>query len=652
MVYTVGISSLFTESVSVDFVLNYFRDKQEVQFDTETTGFDPHVNDLICFQIGDYNNQFVIHPKHIKEFKEFLESKTLIGHNLKFDLGFLFKYGICPINLWDTFIVECVLYCGLERKKGLDAVIESRLGIKLDKSVRENIWEKGLVPEVITYAAKDVEHLQAVKASQEEELNLKDLARTATLENAFVSALAYIEFCGFKLDSLRWRIKCDNDYAQYLKSRSELDKYILENNLTKYINQQLDLFSDDKKVSINWASPAQVALFLKDIGVPIDFEKHGEIKESVGEKNIAKHAMKFPIIDKYLTYKGYEKLVGTYGENYFSHINPNTGRIHSRFRQIMDTGRLSSGGKNRETGEEYPNFQNIPSDPETRACFIAEPGNILLISDYAGQEQIVLANKSLDANLLKFYDDGLSDMHSFVASKMYKELENVPYEEIKAKHKDKRHLAKTAGFAINYGGDGSTIARNNNLSEEQGKMVYDAYFGAFPGLKDYFKKVQSQALRDGYILISTRTGRKCYVQNFNEFKETQKQFTPEFWTEYRRLRENLSPDFKPLREKVSKWFSLKGSIERMALNYPIQGTSAEITKISCIYFYRWILANNYFGVVKMVNTVHDENVVECPKDLVEDCYVALKDAMLRAGALYCKRVPLLAEPERSTFWKK
>lgn len=599
MIYTVGIPTLFKEDVSPKFVKDYFKYVDEVQFDTETTGLDCHTSDILCFQIGDYDTQFVISPKYLSEFKDFLEEKTLIGQNLKFDLKFLYKYDIFPKKVYDTFLVESVLYCGYDfHRKNLKAIAKDRLGVDLDKSIRENISKRPL-SEIVEYAASDVKYLQQIKESQMKEVLEKDLLYTIHLENEFVLCLAYIEFCGFKIDTERWKIKCEQDIEILEKARKVLDDYIIENNITEYISNQLDLFSQEKKVTISWSSPKQVTALFKKLGIPVIDEKEG--KDSVGEKAIAKYKKDFPIIKPYLDYKGYEKLVGTYGYTFLRSINPVTKRLHTNFTQIKNTGRLSSGGKNKETGEEFINFQNIPGLPEKkegdkiseRECFICEEGNILLVSDYSGQEQVVLANKSLDPSLLEFYDKGLADMHSFVASKMYPELTGLSLKEIKNNHSSKRQAAKTAGFAINYGGNGSTIARNNNLTEEGGDFIYESYFEAFPGLKDYFALVQGEVLANGYVLMNTITKRKCYVAGYEDFKIQQKDFTREFWNLYREQKELGTQRYEEMREKVSKWFKFKGAMERMALNYPIQGTSADITKISCIYFFRWLREKSY-----------------------------------------------------------
>ena len=97
----------------------------------------------------------------------------------------------------------------------------------------------------------------------------------------------------------------------------------------------------------------------------------------------------------------------------------------------------------------------------------------------------------------------------------------------------------------------------------------------------------------------------------------------------------------------------KGEIERMSLNYPIQGESAEITKLSCIYFWEnYLVPGKLLFTVKFVNTIHDENLVECPEGLAQEVADELKKAMVNAGAKFCKRVPLKAEPCIEKYWKK
>jgi DNA polymerase-1 len=156
------------------------------------------------------------------------------------------------------------------------------------------------------------------------------------------------------------------------------------------------------------------------------------MKDSIDKKVLGPQKKKHPIISTYIEFTEHQKVVSTYGENWFDYINKATGRIHSNYQQIMNTGRLSSGqkGDKKKGLPQLPNMQNIPSDSRTRSCFQSQKGNTLIVSDYSGQEQIVLANKSLDKDLLYFYSSGLSDMHSFIASKIFPELVGLSLDEI------------------------------------------------------------------------------------------------------------------------------------------------------------------------------------------------------------------------------
>jgi DNA polymerase-1 len=639
-----------------EMALQFLETLDWVGFDAETLGFDPYTSDLITIQMGNDKHQFVVDVKSvdIDFFKDLLESKPLIGHNLKFDLRFLYHYRIIPYKVYDTFIAEKTTRLGIKtHRSSLADTVKRHCNVMLDKSVRASIDGSFNIPFII-YSALDVKYLHKIKEKQLELLEEAESLNSIELDNRFVKVLAYIEYCGFKLDGQKWQVKINKTKKEMEEAKSKLDEYILDNDMSDFINYQTDLFSEGLNTKINWNSPQQVVQFFKKVGVNTTVEEKGEKKDTIDAKHLVKFKDKFSIIDTYLEYKQAQKDLGTYGENWLRLINPVSGRVHTSYKQLMNTGRLSSGGRNKETGEAYPNFQNIPSDEETRSCFVADEGNTLITCDYTGQEQIVLVNKCLDKNLLEFYDKDLGDMHSFVASKMYPELDGMDLKEIKSKHKDKRQSAKVAGFAINYGGSGIGIADQLGLSVEQGQHIYDSYFKAFPGLKDYFDKTKKFGLDNGYVLISPVTGKKSYVDYYDEFKESSKEIKKSgFWDAFKKHKESKTATYSELKKKVSLYFSKKGDIERMSLNYPIQGESAEITKLSCVYFWEdYLITNNLLFTVKFVNTVHDENVVECPESIAEEASKALEDAMVKAGAVFCKRVPLKADPCISKYWQK
>jgi DNA polymerase-1 len=648
----------------MDALITYLNSVQEVSTDAETKGFDPHTKALIALQLGDYDNQYIIDcaTVDIRPLKAILESKLLILQNGKFDLKFLYKQGIYPRKIYDTFVAERTIYCGLDMMRAaLDVLCERYCGVHLDKSVRVDIPKEGLTPRVIAYAADDIKYLPEIKRKQLAEARKKELVAVINLENRFTPCLAYIEYCGFKLDADKWKKKMEGDLTEMQKLEAQLNEWVMTQDMQPYIKQQLEFFQE-QSCTINWASPLQVAEFFEDLGLDCTIQEKGVKKKSVEAPVIQKYAAEHEIVRIYLEYKKAQKVVTTYGDSFIQQINEVTGRVHTNFKQILDTGRISSGGKDRDRKVNLINFQNIPADPETRSCFVADEGNTLIICDYTGQEQVILANYSMDPGLLKFYDEGLGDMHSYVASLMYPELNGLSLEEIKTKHKDKRFNAKTAGFSINYGGVGATIAASQNISKEEGDKIYNSYFAAFPGLKAYFDEVRQQGLRDGYVLISPITKRKSYLPFYDRYKELEAVMTKSFWTKYREMKKEADamykeglrpyPEFTEARKQVKDYFYYKGEIERKSLNFPIQGSSASITKMSCIYIYDYILDNNLFDIVKFVNTIHDENVLECPVSMADKIAEVVGNAMVKSGKFFCKRVPLLAVPEKSAYWKK
>lgn len=638
---------------SVQESLDYVNSLEWVAVDTETSGFDPYTCTLYTLQIGDRTNQYVIDLTtiDIQEYKEFLETKGLIGHNLKFDLKFLYHQRIIPNKVYDTFLGEKTSRLGIESHRcSLAACTLRHCGINLDKEERKNITGK-LTEGFVKYSAYDVKYLHEIKDKQNFTQLTQGTDVSIDLDNRFVLVLAYIEYCGMKLDIDQWTAKIEKVKIQAETAVTELNKFILENNMTQFIDYQLDMFSSGNKININWNSPMQVVGFFETIGVNTTVVEKGVTKHTIDASHLAKSKSKFPIIETYLSFKEAQKDIGTYGYNWIEQINPMSGRIHTQFKQLMNTGRLSSGGKSGTT--KNFNFQNIPSDQETRSCFVAEGGNLLVGCDYTGQEQIVLVNKCLDKNLLEFYDNDLGDMHSFVASKMYDELDGMDLNDIKKKHKDKRQSAKVAGFAINYGGSGIGIADQLGLGIEQGQKIYDAYFMAFPGLKAYFDEAKKFGIENGYVLISPVTGKKSYIDYYDEFKAIKDELNKDFWDKYKKIKTLNTPTAREMKEKVSRFFKKKGDIERMSLNYPIQGESAEITKLACVYFWnKYLVPNDLLFKVLIVNIIHDEILVETPIELSEDTAYQLEKAMVDAGAKFCKRVKLKADPCIAPFWKK
>lgn len=649
----IKITSNFT------FLLDYFKGKTEIGFDTETTGFNPYVDKVLLYQLGNREVQFVVDPVYfpIPLIRHILEdpNNTIIMQNAKFDLGFLYQYSVIPSKIYDTFLAESVLFTGIKStRKGLDHLARKYCEVELDKSVRNTISSAGKTARVIKYAADDVKYLPEIKEKQEIDLIEKDLVIALELDNLFVKVLAYVEHCGIYLNTDLWKVKMEKDNLIYTQAKIELDKWIIDNNFIDFIDPQLDLFNPGRSCSINWASSKQVIPLMKKLGVDTEImdENTGKMKDSIEAPVIKKQIHKSELIPVYLEYKAAEKRVTTYGQNYLDIVNPVTSRIHSSFTQILATGRMSCGGKRGDT--QLVNLQNIPKEEDTRSCFTNQYDDTVLVNaDYSQQEQIVLANFSQDKNLIKFYQDGLGDMHSYVSSKIFPELAEVPLGDIKKDYPEKRDIAKTAGFAINYGGAGMTIAENVGISVEEGDKVYNAYMKAFPDLKDYFAHVTKLALDRGYIMFNNVSRRKSFIPYFNDFLALKREVKIKgFWDTYKWHKENQTAKFEQeLRPLVSKYYKKKGEIGRLAQNYPIQGSSAEITKLAGIHLFDYIIDNHLFNVVKISNIVHDEILCECPIYNSDSLSENLKMCMEKAGNRFCKVVPLKAIPVIGKKWE-
>lgn len=436
-----------------------------IGIDTETEGFNPYKSKVLSLQIGNYDVQYVIEwqfaPEETVNFLRsfFKDNNRVFGfHNAKFDLRFLMLEGIWPNHVYDSFLAESVLYQGLNYElypKGLADLAMKYCNVKLDKSIRGNIHWQGLTPSVINYAADDVKYLEQIRNAQMALINDKLLYRTLSLENEFVKVLAYIEMCGLRIDVPSWKDRVKKDEQILAEKLEALNEFIISSGrFEEYVNRQMDLFSEGFSCNINWSSPTQCVKFFQKLGLNLltKDKKTGKMKYSVDAKILTPQKNIDPVVDVYLDFKGQEKVISTYGMNWIKQIDPVTGRLHTQFKQLIDTARLSSGGKNQKTKENYINFLNIPQDNAIRNCIIPKEGYVFIDSDYSSQEQVVLANESKEPKLLEFYEKNLEggDMHTFICKKLWPELEPLSVDEVKSKHKDKRHMAKIAGLKENY----------------------------------------------------------------------------------------------------------------------------------------------------------------------------------------------------------
>lgn len=639
--------------------LDYFKNHTKIQVDSETTGFDVFQCALLCIQLGDRYNQFVIEKSAIdfKKLKTLLENKnvTCLFQNAKFDLKFLYKNNIIPAKIYDTFLAECILTTGMDRKKkkkkkegkgtkvkkkkvaeveesgplGLDSLALKYCNVVLDKSIRGNILKEGLTDRVILYSADDVEYLEAIAEKQQMEIDKLDLNVVVRLENDFVKALAYTEFCGFKLDKIKWLENDKQNKKDLIKKGNELTQWMI-NSGVETVSKQYDLFGA-VSLSINWGSSKQVIKLFEELGADCTIVKKGKTKKSVEGKHIEKQAHKTPLIPLYLEYKKIEKQISTYGKEFLKFVNPVTGRIHSDFFQIINTGRLSSA---------RPNLQNITSTESVRSCFVAEEGNMLTINDFSSQEPRCLAGISNDSKLLDFFYNGDGDIHSYVASKLYTVINGVDTKITKA-HKFERQVGKVLNLKLNYGGSAYTVKDDLGKTEEEAQVFITALEQAFPEKEYYFKRKIGDTFEKGYITTNNVTRRKIFLPQVEQFKQLEI-----YKGDCKKNKVTIPKDF------WKKYYTVKGTVERCSKNYPIQSSAADQSKIAGILFFKWVVDNGLFNKVKICSFIHDEVVAEAPEPLIEMVGEKLQECMEKAGKIIVPNMEFPAEPCISRYWKK
>ena len=266
------------KTISVEESLAMLNKCEVLQYDSETTGRDAHICDILCIQFGSdkYDFQMVIDCTtiDIMLYKDILESKFLVGQNLKFDLQFLYCKNIIPRRVYDTMIVEQLLYLGYPNgiiSYSLAAIAKRRLNIDIDKTIRGQIVWRGLDTSVIIYAAYDVKYLELIMKSQIIDCQKKRCMVGAKLECNFVPTISYLEWCGIKLDENKWKSKMKDDEIGLEESKKALDNFIISNNMSKYykIDRQGDLFSGfntEPQCTVNWDSSKQVIKIAKELG--------------------------------------------------------------------------------------------------------------------------------------------------------------------------------------------------------------------------------------------------------------------------------------------------------------------------------------------------------------------------------------------------
>ena len=348
----------------------------------------------------------------------------------------------------------------------------------------------------------------------------------------------------------------------------------------------------------NLGSPRQIGeiLFTK-LGLPV-VKKTASGVASTDEEVLEKLAEDFPLPAKLLEHRSLSKLKGTYTDTLPRMVHPRTGRVHTHYAQaVAVTGRLSSND---------PNLQNIPvktaEGRRIREAFIAPPGHLIASADYSQIELRIMAHLSGDEALLRAFRDGM-DVHRATASEVF----GVAPDQVSS---EQRRYAKVINFGLIYGMSAFGLARNLGIESAAAKNYIQRYFERYPGVKQYMDETRQSAKSKGYV--ETVFGRRLYLPEIN------------------------SPN-GPRR----------GGAERAAINAPMQGTAADLIKLSMVKVQD--VLDEQQRRTKMIMQVHDELVFEVPQDEVE--WVRTEIPRLMAGVAEL-RAPLLAQIGIGENWEK
>lgn len=612
-------SDLYTVVPMSDCV-NWLNSINEVDLDTETEGMFNHNNKIVMLQLHDNGITYVVDTRYndIKCLNK-LETMTVNGQNLKFDYKFLKFHGIELDNIYDTFLAECILTTGLsERQLGLAALADKYCGIKLDKSVRNQFIGLGGQPfteSQIVYGVGDVTCIREIKKKQLERAKNLDLLNVIKLENDACLALADIEYNGFKLNSSKWVELAKNAESNVALYENELDSMVKSDpRLTKYVLNKVqgnlfagfeEGFEHDRDINIKWSSPIQVFKVFQDLGLKI---------ESTNEKEISKFQNNYPIVKKFIDYKKHQKLTTTYGMDFLKYINKYTGKVHTSFWQILNTGRISSGESGKHS--QAPNMQNLPANNDYRNCFIPDYGNKIVSCDFSGQELRLVAFVSKEPVWMDAFNQG-KDLHSEVAAMVFDiDISKVKDKPDFLRGKSYRDIAKIVNFGLVYGMSEFKLSNTLSIPVEEAKDMINKYFKNLPKLSEFLKT----AANYGKANLMIRTCKP-----------------------YRRIRffDDPKGDNK-----------LIGEIERASKNTVIQGSGADMCKLALVNIRKYIKQHNLQSKVKIVMTVHDQIDCEVIADYAEEWSKIQKKLMEDAGSVIIQGIPVLSEITISDCWTK
>ena len=602
------------------------REAGRFAFDTETTGLDAMQADLVGFSLATQPGKACYVPvghaagagdlfgggggllpgqvplrAALDLLKPLLEDENVlkIGQNLKFDALVLAQHGIGIAALDDTMLLSYVLDGG-RGGHGLDDLAIRHLGhscISFDQVIEHAAGAKKAdktfagvpIDKATEYAAEDADVTLRLWLKLKPRLAAERMTTVyETLERPLVPVIVAMEKAGIKVDRAILA-RLSGTFAQRAAQ--------LEDEVYQLAGQKFNL-----------ASPKQLGEFLFDtLKLPGGKKtktgqwetRAGLLDDLAGNEELPDDARR--LVNKMLEWRQLTKLRSTYTDALPTFIDKTTGRIHTSYAMAATTtGRLASSD---------PNLQNIPvrtkEGREIRTAFIAEPGLTLVSADYSQIELRVLAHMADIPQLKKAFAEGL-DIHAMTASEMF----GVPLAEMTS---DIRRRAKAINFGIIYGISAFGLANQLGISREDAGNYIKTYFQRFPGIRDYIEGTKKFAHDKGYV--ETIFGRRIHYPEIN-----------------------------------TKNPSMRGFLERAAINAPIQGSAADIIRRAMVRMPGALHAAQ-ISSARMLLQVHDELIFEVKKDEAGSLITLARGIMEGAAEPAVKlSVPIQVDAKAAMNW--
>ena len=570
---------------------------EKIGIDTETTGLDPYLNQVRLIQIAIAKHPVfiidlaAIEKSELTPLKHLLASNCLkIGHNLKFDLMMLATAGI---NLappyFDTYLGYKVLTAGLKKTSTLEMVARKLLRVKLDKSAQKSDFSQNLSMEQLQYAANDAAVLLPLHSKLNRQLDIAKLTYTAKTEFDCLNAVAQMELNGVRLDLDKWHLLKQDLLQQQAELEQKLQTHLNRGDRAKgsgFANLSDNTLLNKLGSKINLSSPKQVVTAFNQLGIDI---------KSTNIRELIPLAQDYPVIIWLLEYRSLTTRINTFSIGLPQFIHPVTKRIQGHWWQMgARSGRFSC----RE-----PNLTNIPHDLQTRQCFTAAPGNVIIKADYSQIELRLMAKASGDQPMIAAYRQG-EDLHKLTASFLFDR-------EINEIEGDERKLGKIVNFGLIYGMGVAkfclTTAKKHHiyLSKSEASQFRKKFFLLYKGVAAYHQRIRRE-WRSGSKVSYSLDGRR------------------RVW----------SKRAKPTLNEL--------------LNHPIQGTNATIIKRAIALLDSTLLSK--VPQVKLILVVHDEIVLEVPRDEADRVARCLSDCAVKAAKPILAPIPVEVEVKVLDNW--